>query len=580
MDAEKTSPHGGLPGAALTGSAMDALLGDPAEETNPVGRTAVLAADERREMLAEGEKLLDAVVLNAEFVPAGLGGRFTSVPRLAEVLRAVWRRDPSLGAGYGFSSFLAAVNVWCAGDAAQRRHTADVLLGGDRVAVAFHELAHGNDFAQAEFQARAQGGGWQLTGRKETIANLCRARALVLFARTGAAVGSRSHSEFLLDKAELPAAGWCDLPRYHTSGMRGLQLGGMEFTDCPIPGTALIGAPGQAVEIALRAFQITRSMFPAVCVGSLDTALRITLDCALERRLYGGTVADIPFVRSTVARAFADLLAIDALASVGVRALHLAPESTAVYASASKFLGPRMMLDAFEDLRAVLGAQGYLRQGPHALFQKLFRDAAPITFTHASRGACLSTILPQLPRLARRSWLSGPAGPADLFDLDAPVPPLDFQRLAVGMPTTDGVIGALAEMAENVRAPGREDPLSRLVARFGAELGELRSRCAELSPSDLTMDAPAAAYELAERYTVVLAAACALAVWRAGGERHPGRPDAGLLGVLDRLCGRLPGAGVLTATERASVEAQLFDLAVARFTDRALFDLTARPIPG
>ncbi len=575
------------PTAALDGARLDALFGDPGDDANPLGTAAVLAADERAEMLADGEKLLDGLTFNAEFVPAQLGGRFTTVPRLAEVLRTLFRHDPSLGAGYGFSSFLASVNVWCAGDAAQQRRAADILLGGERIAVAFHELAHGNDFAQAEFAAQAaDDGGWLLTGRKETVANLRRARALVLFARTGAASGSRSHSEFLVDKADLPADRYRDLPRFPTSGMRGLELGGMEFADCPIPGEALIGAPGQAIEIALRAFQVTRSMFPAVCVGSLDTGLRTALGFALNRHLYGGTVADIPYVRAAIARAYADLLAIDAFSAVGVRALHVVPESTAVYASAVKYLAPRMLVDAFEDLRAVLGASGYLRQGPYALFQKLARDAAPITFTHASRGACLSTILPQLPRLARRSWLRDASAPAALFDLDADLAPLDFGRLEVGMPASDGIMGALTETADSfgtandvrtTTATADRDPLNRFVTRFATELRALRDECAALSPADLTMDASPEAYALAARYTVVLAAACALAVWREGGQRYS---EAGLLGVLDRLSGRLDGVSVLTMAERESVEARLFDEAVTRFHDRRLFGLAARRIPG
>ena len=108
----------------MTAAELDTLLGDPADLDNPVGHRAVLASDERAEMLAEGERLLDGYCLNAEFVPAEYGGRFTRVDRLAEVLRAVWRRDSCLGLGYGFSSFLAAINIWTAGDERQRRAAA------------------------------------------------------------------------------------------------------------------------------------------------------------------------------------------------------------------------------------------------------------------------------------------------------------------------------------------------------------------------------------------------------------------------------------------------------------------------
>lgn len=555
---------------------LDALLGDPWDDRNPVGHAAVLAADERQEMPAEGERVLDEYRLNAEFVPVVHGGRLERADRLAEVLRTVWRRDPCLGLGYGFSSLIASVNVWTTGDEEQRRRVADLLLANGRVAAAFHELAHGNDFAHAECAARPDGAGWRLTGRKEIVTNVRRAQAMVLFARTGTGAGSRGHSQFLLTRDDLPAAAVRDLPRFHSSGMRGIELGGVEFADCPVPADALIGSPGQGIEVALRSYQITRSVGPAVLVGPLETALRLALRCSLERRLYGGTVADLPYVRAVIARSYADLLAMDAFSAVVLRALHLRPEAMAVYAPAAKYLTARMLLDAFEDLRAVLGSRSYLRRGPYAMFQKLARDVAPATFAHVSLTAALVTLLPQLPRLARRSWLTDPSAPASLFDPGGELPALAPDRLSTGMPRHDGVVGALTELADGVPADDR-DPVRRFAARLRDELRTLRDGCAALGPGDITIDAPPAAFALADRYTVVLAAASVLAVWRRCAGRYH---DAALLGALDRLTGRLGGPPVLTAAEREDVERELFGLAVARCHDGRLLDLSARHVPG
>ncbi|MFI6154851.1 acyl-CoA dehydrogenase family protein [Kitasatospora sp. NPDC051170] len=553
---------------------LDTLLGDPADPANPVGHAAVLAADERQEMLAAGEDLLDTWGFNAEFVPARYGGRLTRADRLAESMRTLWRRDPALGLGYGFSSFLAAVNIWTAGTEDQRRDAARLLLGNRRIAATFHELDHGNDFAHADCTARPEAGHWQLTGRKEIVTNLRRAEAMVLFARTSPAPGSRSHSQFFVHRDDLPADRIRDLPRFPSSGMRGVQLGGAEFTDCPLPADALLGGEGRGIETALRSYQVTRVVIPAMTVGPLDTALRTALSCALDRRLYGGAVADIPYVRSVLARVYADLLAVDAFSGVGLRALHLTPDATAVYAPAAKYLTSRMVLDAFQDLRAVLGASGYLREGPYAIFQKMARDIAPATFAHVSRSACLVMILPQLPRLARRSWLSGSPAAPELFDLGADLPELRLERLVAGLPSGDGVMAVLAEPT----GPGEQHgPLGRFVERLRTELRALREQCAALGPADITIDAGPAAFALADRYTVLLAASAALAVWRRGGGRHP---ETALIGVLDRLTERLGGAPVLTPAERERTEQFLFEAAVERHRDRKLFDLTARHIPG
>ncbi|CAL9632402.1 hypothetical protein SUDANB176_06117 [Streptomyces sp. enrichment culture] len=560
----------------MSAAELDALLGDAWDDRNPVGHAAVLAADERQEMLADGERALDEYGLNAEFVPVAYGGRLERADRLAEVLRTLWRRDPCLGLGYGFSSLIASVNIWTTGDEEQRRRAADLLLANGRIAAAFHELAHGNDFAHAECAARPDGEGWLLSGRKEIVTNVRRAEAMVLFARTGSGPGSRSHSQFLLLRDDVPAGTLRDLPRFHSSGMRGVQLGGVEFTGCPLPGEALIGAPGQGIEVALRSYQITRSVGPATTVGPLDTALRLAVRCSLDRRLYGGTVADLPYVRTVIARAYADLLAMDAFSAVVLRALHLEPESMAVYAPAAKYLTARILLDAFENLRAVLGARSYLRQGTYGMFQKLARDVAPATFAHVSLTAALVTLLPQLPRLARRSWLADPSAAPSLFDPAGDLPALSLDRLSAGMPRHDGIIGALAELADGVPT-GDSDPVRRFAARCRDELRTLREGCAGLGPADITIDASPAAFALADRYTAVLAAACALAVWRQCGTRYP---DAALLGLLDRLTGRMGGPPVLTPAEREDVERRLFDLAVERCLDSRLFDLSARRVPN
>jgi alkylation response protein AidB-like acyl-CoA dehydrogenase len=550
---------------------LDRVLGDPWHTDNPLGYAAVLAADERGEMLAEGERLLTRFGLNAEFVPGEYDGRFVRADRLADTLRALWRRDPCLGLGYGLSSLIASMNVWTCGAESQRRWVARLLLNGGRVAAAFHELDHGNDLGSAECFAHPSSTGWLVTGRKEVVANLHRAEAMVLFARTGSKGGSRGHTQFLVERASLPAGRVSDLPRIHSSGMRGVQLDGMRFEDCPVPAQALLGQVGQGMEIVLRSYLVTRSVVPAVIIGPLDTALRLTLDYALDRQLYRGAVADIPYVRTVIARAFADLLAADALSSVTVRGLHLVPETMAVYAPAAKYLVSGMVVDAFSALRSVLGTQAYLRGGRFAMFQKLARDIPPATFGHISRSACLVTILPQLPRLARTSWGRGDPANEAIFDLGGPLPVLRLDRLDPAARGDDVLAGTLNALAGSADATLE----GRYAARFAETLGALRAHCLALAPRDLTINASPAAFALADRYTVVLAAASALAVWRRAGDRLPREV---LLGVLDRLDGRLGGQPVLSPVEREETEGKLFALALERFRDGTSLDLSARPI--
>lgn len=459
---------------------LERQFGDPWDPGNPTGHAAVLAADEAGEMLAAGERLLDDYGLNAEFVPPELGGRLTRLDHLIEVMRAVFRHDPCLGLGYGASSLIPAVNVWTAGDERQRRRMADVLLAGGRAVSGYHELAHGNDFARAEFSALpGDDGRLRLNGRKEVIANARRAEAMVLFARTSPAPGSRSHSQLFVETADLPAGVPRQLPRFHSAGMRGVPLGGLEFRDCPVPADAVLGAPGLGVETALRSFQVTRTALPAMTAGILETGLEVTARFADERVLYGRSLAEMPYIRSILADAFTDLLICDCLATVTARSVHLLPGETSLYASAAKYFVATLLMEAMDALSRVLGAQFYLRDGGYGIFQKHLRDLAPAGFGHTARVACLSTVLPQLPRLARKGWRDDTQPPAGVFHLGADLPPLPFERLSVGSGGRDSLSAALSAA---LGFPELDGELRRLVLVIAAEQADVRRECAALTP--------------------------------------------------------------------------------------------------
>ncbi|MGW2771962.1 acyl-CoA dehydrogenase [Streptomyces olivaceoviridis] len=549
-------------------AALDRLLGDPADPANPVGIRAVLDADERGEMPAAGEHALDAYGLNAEFVPPEYGGRFTRADHVVEVMRTVYRRDPVLGLGYGASSFIAGVNVWTAGDTGQAARVADLLLGGHKVAVAFHELAHGNDMAGTEFTAAADGDHLRLSGRKEVVTNISRAQALVVLARTDPRPGPRSHSLVLVDRTALPGGGIRDLPRFGTAGMRGLQLGGLEFDAVRVPRSAVLGPVGSGLETALKALQITRTTLPAMASGVLDTALRTAVDHLSSRTLYGGAAIGIPHVRSVLAGVLADLLRAEAVGAVGTRALHLVPRSASVYSAVVKYTVSKLLLDAVDRIAELLGAHFYLREGPSAIFQKLLRDLAPVGFGHIARAACQMSLLPQLPLLARRSWADGAPAPDALFALDAELPALRYDRLALHAGGHDPLAASLAAALDGPW-DGSGRPLRAAFEGDLAELGGLARACAALPVTEWGVDASPATYDLADRYSTMLTRICCLQV-----QRHTTDPfladPAWVLAAVHRTRRPSPLPG--------PVEDALFGELLARHRDHRSFGLAARPL--
>ncbi|SHN17950.1 acyl-CoA dehydrogenase [Actinacidiphila paucisporea] len=560
---------------------LNAAFGDPGDPVNPVGHDRLLEADEAGELSAAGEKLLDAFGLNAEFVPTALGGRLERVDSLARVLREVFRRDVALGLGYGVTSFMAAVNVWTGGDERQRTRLAEILLGGGRVSVAYHELAHGNDFLRNEFEARVQpDGSFLLHGAKQVVNNAGRADAWLLFSRTDPAPGPRSHSVLMVERAEVAPERLTVLPRYGTVGVRGCLLSGLDFDRAPVPGRALVGELGHGADLALRSFQLTRSALPGMALGAADTALRTVVSFARGRRLYQRTVDAIPQARATLGDAFLDLLISDCLCLAGTRSVHLLPDEASVYASAVKYLVPALLQGAMHDLSIVLGARFYLRQGEFGIFQKHLRDLPVLSLGHAGAAACQATIIPQLPRLARRSWFRGEAAPGALFDPRGDLPETPFGRLAL-TGDRDGLSASLVAAADTAPDGSPQEAAVRALARqLTGELRLIQQESLALPPQDRTALASPAAFALADRYAVLLAGAAVLGVWRRAGDRgdDPFLADpAWAAAALHRLVRRL---GRRPADLPAGCVGRVQEELLRRHAERRSFDLYDTALAG
>lgn len=567
----------GEPAAAAR---LEAALGDPFDPANPHGHLALLRADDARTVPEATEDLLTRTGLAAEFVPHVLGGRLTDLERLARVLRPLFRRDLALGYGFGITSLFAASSVWTAGDGDQRRTLARVLLDGGRASIVHREVAHANAILRHELTAaRTPGGGFLLNGRKDAVINAHRADAFVMYARTADADadGPGSHSVLMLGPGA-PAGGEVRrLGRVDTSGMRGAHFSGLELDGVALPGSALVGAVGDGVSLALRSFQISHCLIPGTVLAGVDGVLRQAVHAATENRPDGQ-----PARRGhrALAGVFADLLACDAMAVTGLRALSLLPQDAYLLAAAVKYTMPDLLREDLEELATVLGARGYDRGPLYGGFQKLARDLPMAGLGHSGTAVCQAVLVPQLPALARTAWFRTPEPPAELFRLGAPLPLFDHRRLA-HRGTDDLLTAVLVGAAERLGDGSAHEPftaaLAGLARTFVEELRGLRALCAALPAAGGAVFDPQAC-ALADRYALVLAAAACLGIWegQAGSGSFLEQPAWAVL-ALSRI-GRRLGAPVPDLPPGV-VESVLAEV-LGRCRDRRSLDVYGTPLAG
>ena len=553
-----------LPAAYQAAAKLEEELGDPRDPASVVSFASAVAHDEREEF---PQPLFDALVARGylrQMVPRQDGGLFGSFESAAALQRAVSRRDLTCAIALG-QCFLGSIAVFLSGTPAQRARAASLLLAGQSMGLALTEEEHGSDVLAGGTRAERQSDGYLLTGRKWLINNGSRATALTLFARTAGREGDgelHAHSLFLLDKQEVRRGTLTPLPKIRTHGIRGADISGLVLEGAEVSLDALLGAEGSGAELLLKSLQITRTGCAAFALGAADSALRLTLDFASARTLYGAPLVELPQARAELLGVFLDLLVCDAAALAGARAVQAAPEQLSLWSAAIKYFVPVTAESATRAAARVLGARHYLReQFADGAFQKLLRDAAVVSLFDGSTAVNLDGVGTQLLRLSPSRAAPDAeraASLAVLFSLGAKVPPIDPARLqltnAGRCDITQGLPSARAALARLHAAGALEPEIGAALVSLGEQLQVELERVAlavsALQARDrVQVKRSPELFALAARHAGLFAAACALHLFL--GSRGALDPffdeGAWLVLVLDRALGGLAGAHPLSA---------------------------------
>jgi len=498
---------------------LDQRLGDPFAPDNVFSFGNAVALDEREEYPEEACQILDELKVFDHYIPAQLGGQLKSFEEFIAVLRVIARRDLTVAIAHG-KTYLGAVATWVGGSGEQRRRLVEIIKSGSQVALALTERSHGSDLLASEAVAERVVDGYSLSGEKWLINNATRGRVLTVFAKTGNSSDPRGFSLFLVKKND--RAGYKTLPKIKTHGIRGADISGISFDRLFLPEDACIGRVGAGLEIMLKAFQLTRTVIPGLSLGAADTALRVTLDFALTRKLYGDSVFAIPHARRLLCDAFVDLLICECVSIASARSIHVEPEQMSVRSAISKFFVPTTVEKILKSLSVVMGARQYLRQEHcDGVFQKIYRDNGILSLFDGSTAVNLHAIGAQLGQLTRRvehaerDDLSNRL--ARIFSLDQTLPEFDPVALELHNRGRDSVLQGLKLSLEKLSSLELKDSatLELIMDRTRAILTEVENQRERVTASlkDNGFNKSPEMFEQAEKYCVFEAAACCVHLW-------------------------------------------------------------------
>lgn len=172
----------------------------------------------------------------------------------------------------------------------------EVGRGQKIAAFALSEGKAGSDVAALATTATLEGDYYILNGSKTWISNAGIADFYVVFARTGEEEGHRGLSALIVeaDAPGLTVAGQIDTISPH-------PLGSLEFTDCRVPSSALIGESGHGYKIAMATLDVFRSTVGAAALGMARRAFDETVRHVKQRKVFGGTLADLQITQAKLA---------------------------------------------------------------------------------------------------------------------------------------------------------------------------------------------------------------------------------------------------------------------------------------
>jgi alkylation response protein AidB-like acyl-CoA dehydrogenase len=176
------------------------------------------------------------------------------------------------------------------------------------------EPGAGSDLRGMKTRARRDGDDFIINGTKHFISHADEADFVVLFAATGeeaSARGSRALiTAFLIDRG---TPGFQILDGYKSVSHRGYNNCVLQFDDCRVPKSAVLGEIGRGFEIANQWLGATRLQVAATCLGRAERALDLATKWAAERQQFGQQIGKFQGVAFKLADMATELKAAELL---------------------------------------------------------------------------------------------------------------------------------------------------------------------------------------------------------------------------------------------------------------------------
>ncbi|MCO5063793.1 MAG: acyl-CoA dehydrogenase family protein [Rhizobiaceae bacterium] len=246
-----------------------------------VERTGTL----RRELIEEIKAKAIAAGLYAANMPADVGGAGLDTVTWLLYEKELGRASYALH----WNCVARPSNILLAGTAEQRETYLFPCIRGEKSdCLAMTEPNAGSDLRSMQASAVRDGDDWVLNGTKHFISHADMADFAIVFMASGEEDGPRGKRKkitaFFVDKG---TQGFTVRDGYRNVSHRGYTNSVLEFDDCRVPASQVLGEVHKGFEVANTWLGATRLQVAATCLGRAERAFGHAVAYAAERRQFG-----------------------------------------------------------------------------------------------------------------------------------------------------------------------------------------------------------------------------------------------------------------------------------------------------
>jgi acyl-CoA dehydrogenase len=259
----------------------------------------------------------------------------------------------------------------CSGE--QRERYLLPAVRGERVeCLAMSEPQAGSDLRSMRTSAVQKGGDFIVNGTKHFISHADHADFVILFAASGEEDSPRGKKKlitaFLVDKG---TPGFEVLPGYQNVSHRGYTNSILQFSDCRLPQSAVLGTVHQGFEVANTWLGATRLQVAANCLGRAERALECAKQWATDRRQFGQQIGKFQGVSFKLADMAVELRAAELLTLEAAWKLDQKSATDSDLAIA-KLKATEMLAMVADEALQIHGGMGLMTEMP---LERIWRDA-------------------------------------------------------------------------------------------------------------------------------------------------------------------------------------------------------------